>query len=58
VKSGSTVSEVEQRRLAVAWGLSHRALDVGEIIPADRIPDVPPPRIREWRDRFVGKEVV
>lgn len=28
--------------LAVAWGLSHRSLDIGDIIPADRIEDIPP----------------
>ena len=57
-KYNSSVSPVEQRRLAVAWGLSHRALDVGEIIAADQIPDEPPPRVRVWRDGYVGKEVV
>lgn len=57
-ESSTRVTETEQRRLAVAWGLSHRALDVGEITPADQIPDEPPPPIRSWRDKYVGKEVV
>ena len=52
------LNETDLRRLAVAWGLSHRSLDVGDIIPADKIPDEPPPRERRWRDRYVGKEVV
>jgi len=29
-------------RLTVAWGLSHRSLDIGDIIPADRVEDVGP----------------
>lgn len=44
--------------LAVAWGLSHRAMDIGEIIPADRIPDVEPPKPFDWRSRFISKEQV
>lgn len=44
--------------LAVTWGLSHRALDVGSIIPADSIPDVEPPRPMDIRSRYVGKELV
>ncbi len=48
----------EYQLFAVAWGLSHRALDIGEIIPADQIPDVePPPRV-DWRKRFISKELV
>jgi len=44
--------------LTVAWGLSHRDVDIGEIIPADKIPDVePPPSPPDWRKRFVGKEL-
>ena len=41
--------------LTVTWGLSHRALDVGEIIPADCIPDADPPPRRDWRSRFVSR---
>jgi len=44
--------------LTVAWGLSHRAMDVGNIIPADRIPDVEPPPRRDVHGRYVGKELV
>jgi hypothetical protein len=44
--------------LTVTWGLSHRALDVGEIIPADCIPDADPPPRRDWRSRFVSKDQV
>ncbi|MDY6826624.1 MAG: hypothetical protein SVV67_05540 [Bacillota bacterium] len=44
--------------LAVSWGLSHRPLDVGDIIPADHIPDVERPRPINWRSRYVGKELV
>lgn len=46
----------EYHRLAVAWGLSHRALDVGDIIPADRIDDIGPPRKRSWEDAFIDKD--
>lgn len=41
--------------LAVPWGLSHRALDIGEIIPADRIPDAEPPKPLNLRNRFMIK---
>ena len=48
----------EYHRLAVAWGLSHRALDVGEITPADRIEDIEPPPRRDWESRFISKDQV
>jgi hypothetical protein len=44
--------------LAVTWGLSHRAMDVGDIIPADRIKDADPPRKLDVHGRFIGKEMV
>lgn len=43
--------------LAVAWGLSHRPLDIGDIIPADSIPDVERPQPVDWIKRYVGKEL-
>lgn len=48
----------QYERLAVAWGLSHRALDVGEIIPADQIDDIDPPKLIDWRGQHIGKELV
>jgi hypothetical protein len=48
----------EYHRLAVAWGLSHRAPDVGDIIPADRIADLEPHRKRTWEDAFITKDQV
>ena len=53
-----TSKTAEYHRLAVAWGLSYPALDIGEIIPADRIDDIEPPRQRSWEDRFVSKDLV
>jgi len=52
----------EYQFLAVTWGLSHRPLDIGDITPADSIPDVHPPRVLNhrlinWRSRYVGKEL-
>ena len=46
----------EYHRLAVAWGLSHRAMDIGEITPADRIPDIDPPRCLDWESRYISKD--
>ncbi len=43
--------------LAVTWGLSHRAIDVGDIIPADSIPDDDPPPRLDVHSRYVGKEL-
>jgi hypothetical protein len=37
--------------LAVAWGLSHRSLDIGDIIPGDRIDDMPPLPINDPEPR-------
>jgi hypothetical protein len=53
-----STNALEQHRLAVAWGLSHQGFNIGEIIPADRIPDINPPRQREWEDRFVSNDQV
>ncbi len=53
-----SISDEEQYNLlAVAWGLSHRSLDIGDIIPADQIKDVKPPPPRDYRHKFVGKEL-
>jgi hypothetical protein len=53
-----SVSDEEQYNLlAVAWGLSHRSLDIGDIIPADQIKDVKPPPPRDYSHKFVGKEL-
>lgn len=48
----------EYHRLAVAWGLSHRAMDIGEITPADRISDIDPPGRLDWESRYIGKDQV
>ncbi len=48
----------EHHRLAVAWGLSHRAPDVGDIIPADCVEDIEPPRKRTWKDDYIDKDQV
>lgn len=55
----NSIKNAEEYQLfAVTWGLSHRAMDIGEIIPADCIPDVEPPSPKNWRKRYVGKELV
>ncbi len=48
----------EYHFLAVAWGLSHRSMDIGEIIPVEQIPDAEPPPDNNWRRFYVGKELV
>lgn len=48
----------DYRRLAVAWGLSHRKFDIGEIIPADRIADIPRAQQRDWTRSYVSKDDV
>jgi hypothetical protein len=53
---GSKTSE--PHRLAVAWGLSHKAPDIGEITPAGSIPDIDPPRQPARKDVFVSKDQV
>jgi hypothetical protein len=45
-------------RLAVAWGLSHRALDIGDITPADKIEDVEFIDSRFKVKEYIGKEHV
>jgi hypothetical protein len=46
----------EHHRLAVAWGLSHPELNIGEIIPADQIEDIKRPRPIDWESRFISKD--
>lgn len=48
----------EYHRLVVAWGLSHRAIDVGEITPSDCIPDITPPLPIDWKSRYIDKDQV
>ena len=48
----------DNHRLAVAWGLSHPALDIGEITPADRIADIKPTGRRNWEENFISKDQV
>jgi hypothetical protein len=48
----------EHHFLTVTWGLSHRALDIGEIVPADQISDCRPSKPFNWRSRYTGKEQV
>lgn len=49
----------EHDRLVVAWGLSHQEFNIGQITPADKIPDIePPPSHSRWQSRFVGKDQV
>ena len=45
----------DYHRLAVAWGLSHSAPNIGDIIPADRIDDMDPPP-RRPPENLVGPE--
>ena len=48
----------EYHRLAVAYGLSHRAMDIGSITSADDTDDIEPlPRI-DLEDNYTGKEKV
>ena len=58
-----TLTSKEYKKLAaqylvVPWGLSHRSLDIGELIPADQIPDVTPKERPDWRSRFISKDQV
>ncbi len=55
--SNSEIPENMTGRLDVAYGLSFDSLDIGEIFPPNRIPDVPPMPVRPKRDA-VGKEQV
>lgn len=52
------VELAQPHRIAVAWGLSYRAVDMGDITPADRIGDVEGPGDEKWRGRYVAKEDV
>ena len=46
------------RRMSVAWGLSYPPDDIGRIVPASKIKDVPPPPKIDWLDSFVSKDLV
>lgn len=42
VQLPALAKDIKPEYLTVAWGLSHRALDIGKIIPPDEIDDIPP----------------
>lgn len=48
----------DYHRLAVAWGLSHRSPDIGDITPADKIEDVESLESNGKSQRYIGKEQV
>jgi len=48
----------EYQRLAVAWGLSHQELNIGEITPADQIRDIEPRRRIDWESGYISKDQV
>ena len=48
----------EYHRFAVAWGLSHRAMDIGSITSADDTPDIEPPPPNAWRSKYISKDEV
>ncbi|OPL18831.1 MAG: hypothetical protein AVO35_12830 [Candidatus Aegiribacteria sp. MLS_C] len=45
-------------RLVVAWGLSHREFDIGEVTPASRIMAVEQPPHQDWEERYIGPEQI
>lgn len=45
-------------RLSVAYGLSFDALNIGEVSPPHRSPDLPPPRRRDHGEDFISKDQV
>lgn len=58
VPQGLEAKTGEYHRLAVAWGLSHRAADIGGIVPADGISDIEPPAPRSVEAAYVSKDQV
>lgn len=49
----------QAKYLTVAWGLSHRDLDIGRFIPTSKIPKTPEPQIWDGLDNlYVSKEMV
>ena len=56
---GDELGPAEYRRLAVAYGLSTRRDRIGNVVPPGAIEDIRPPTAREdWRDTYVGPEMV
>lgn len=43
-------------RLAVAWGLSYRAVDIGDVIPAEAFEPGDPIKRIPWEDRYLSKD--
>ena len=58
VQGTMPVELAQPHRIAVAWGLSYRAVDMGDITPADRVGDVEGPDDDKWMGRYIGKEDV
>ena len=48
----------DYHRFAVAWGLSHRAMDIGSITSADDIPDIEPPPQTDLEGIYISKDKV
>lgn len=44
----------EATRMSVAWGLSHPSWNLGTIIPANEIPDLPPQSVKPTRGDYWG----
>jgi hypothetical protein len=70
--NGGTLSQVIERpeqlvldqddcdfgRLAVAWGLSHPGIDIGELRTPGEIEDVERRRVRDIGSRFISKDMI
>jgi hypothetical protein len=54
----SSLSEDEWSRLAIAYGLSYAAEDIGEFVPPSEVSAPPPLPHRDDRERFVSKDQV
>ena len=43
-------------RLAVAWGLSYRAVDIGDVLPPEEVERPEPLGRSTWEDRYLSKD--
>ncbi|MDA9976103.1 hypothetical protein N9F34_04735 [Alphaproteobacteria bacterium] len=54
----ANVDQNDYHRLAVAWGLSHESFNIGTYDRPSEIDDIPPPRVRDISNNFIGKDMV
>ena len=52
------IGDESYHRLAVAWGLSHESFNIGTYSRPSEIDDIPPPKVRDFENAYISKDMV